>query len=114
LQKLLHSEDWRGVKPQIIQLHEEIQMRKEIVLAVALALGSTFAVAADEPCKGADGKAVSEDVIKKFDKDGKPGLSATECLEATKAPGGAAGPKGEDKPGAAGDKPPAPPAGAPR
>jgi hypothetical protein len=95
-------------KAAIIQLHEEIQMRKEIVLAVALALGSTFAVAADEPCKGPDGKPVELSKAD-TDKDGK--ISAAECAKATGAPG-AAGREGGaagDKPGAAGDKPAAPP-----
>jgi hypothetical protein len=80
------------------------EMRNQLVLAVALALGSTFAVAADEPCKDASGQPVSADIVKKFDKDGTPGLSKAECAEATKAPG-AAGPKGEG--GATSAPPPA-------
>lgn len=78
-------------------------MKKELVLAVALALGSTFAVAADEPCKGPDGKLVELSKAD-TDKDGK--ISAAECTKAT----GAAGPKVEGAPPPAGAAPP--PAGA--
>jgi hypothetical protein len=102
----LHSET-DAARAAIIQLHEEIQMRKEIVLAVALALGSTFAVAQEKECIGADGKPVSADVVKKFDADNDKKLSATECAEAKK--GGAEGPKREGGPAGAppADKPPA-------
>jgi hypothetical protein len=65
-------------------------MRKEIVLAVALALGSTYAVAQEAPCLK-DGKPVELSKAD-TDKDGK--ISKSECDAATKAPG-AAGPKGE-------------------
>jgi hypothetical protein len=79
-------------------------MRKEIVLAVALALGSTFAVAADEPCKGPDGKPVALSTAD-TDKDGK--ISKSECDAATKAgaPGRAAEPTGAPPPAGATDKP---------
>jgi len=84
-------------------------MKKELVLAVALALGSTFAVAADEPCKGPDGKPVD---VSKFDTDKDGTLSAAECAKATEGPG-AAGRTGEggapagaqpEKPAPGGDK----------
>jgi hypothetical protein len=86
-------------------------MKKELVLAVALALGSTVALAAGEasPCKGPDGKPVD---VSKFDTDKDGTLSAAECAKATEGPG-AAGRTGEsgapagaqpEKPAPGGDK----------
>jgi hypothetical protein len=77
-------------------------MRKEIALAVALALGSTFAVAADEPCLK-DGKPVELSKAD-TDKDGK--ISKAECDAATKAgaPGRAAEPTGAPAPATAPEK----------
>ena len=83
-------------------------MKKELVLAVALALGSTLAVAAgDKECwdKNAKDGSLSKEAaalcnVKDFDKadankDGK--LSNAEYTQAT-AGGGAAGPKGDAPP----------------